>query len=87
MAQKCPQITGAVRNKSAKQALFNQNDTLSTGAFTLEWSSEVNSANLGEKVGSYQTGVVFSASRNNSIYTNENLVRPFSTSTRLLIRY
>lgn len=71
-------------------ALFNQSNTHGVGAFLVEFSTyEVFSANasIDFDKGLYNIGTSFSANRSNSIYTTENLVRPFSTSVKFFIRY
>lgn len=91
MAQKCPNISGTIKNYSGTtgktHALFNQNNTTGAGVFKLNYTSNVDASNVGGTIGTYQAGVTFSANQNNSIYTNENLVRPLSKSCKFFIRY
>ena len=71
-------------------ALFNQSNTAGGGAFVIEASTyDIYSANasINSDMGRYNIGTNFSAKRSNSIYTSENLVRPFSTSVKFFIRY
>lgn len=92
MAQKCPDISGTIKNYSGTtgktHALFNQNNTTGTGVFKLDYTvPNVDASNVGGTIGTCQTGVTFSANQNNSIYTNENLVRPLSKSCKFFIKY
>ena len=71
-------------------ALFNQSNTQGGGTFVIEQASyNIYPANATVNVGMgrYNIGTNFSAKRSNSIYTSENLVRPFSTSVKFFIRY
>lgn len=71
-------------------ALFNQSNTQGGGAFVIEAASyAIYPANATVNIGRdrYNIGANFSANRSNSIYTSENLVRPFSTSVKFFIRY
>lgn len=90
VAQKCPEITGWLRNSNGNMALFNQSNTQGGGAFVIEQAAyDIYPANATVNVdmGRYNIGTNFSAKRSNSIYTSENLVRPFSTSVKFFIRY
>lgn len=71
-------------------ALFNQSNTQGGGAFLIENASyNIHASNDSGDIGmgTYNIGATFSAKRSNSIYTSENLVRPFSTSVKFFIRY